>query len=140
MTENLCVILADQLSKDISSLKNFRKDKDKILMMEVANEARRATPPAMLNEYIDWMEPYLSDIWMIMIRFGKWAEILERPFLDNKESFPVWSEDGEVNIGSRVRSDNLGDSRNLISSRFDVFSRIGSPLRLVIDEELTKLR
>ena len=40
MTENLCVILADQLSKDISSLKNFRKDKDKILMMEVANEAR----------------------------------------------------------------------------------------------------
>ena len=40
MTENLCVILADQLSIDISSLKNFRKDKDKILMMEVANEVR----------------------------------------------------------------------------------------------------
>ena len=60
------------------------------LAMEVANEARRDTPPAMLDQYIDWMEPYLSDIWMIMIRFGKWAEILERPFRDNKSSFPVW--------------------------------------------------
>ena len=60
------------------------------LAMKVAEEARQATPSAMLNQYIDWMEPYLSDVWMIMIRFGKWTQILERPFLDDKETFPVW--------------------------------------------------
>ena len=39
MIENLCVILGDQLSQNIASLKNFRKEQDKILMMEVVNEA-----------------------------------------------------------------------------------------------------
>ncbi len=39
MTRNLCIILGDQLSQNITSLKNFRKEEDKILMMEVVNEA-----------------------------------------------------------------------------------------------------
>ena len=42
MTNNLCVILGDQLSSNISSLKNFKKNQDKILMMEVFNEATYA--------------------------------------------------------------------------------------------------
>ena len=42
MTNNLCVILGDQLSSSISSLKNFKKNEDKILMMEVFNEATYA--------------------------------------------------------------------------------------------------
>ena len=42
MTNNLCVILGDQLSSSISSLKNFKKNQDKILMMEVFNEATYA--------------------------------------------------------------------------------------------------
>lgn len=42
MTNNLCVILGDQLSSNISSLKNFKKNQDKILMMEVTNEATYA--------------------------------------------------------------------------------------------------
>ena len=42
MTNNLCVILGDQLSSSISSLKNFKKNEDKILMMEVTNEATYA--------------------------------------------------------------------------------------------------
>ena len=60
------------------------------LAMAVAEEARKCTPPAMLQEYIEYMEPYLSDMWMILIRFGKWEEILTRPFLDDKNIFPVW--------------------------------------------------
>ena len=39
MTRNLCIILGDQLSQNITSLKNLRKEDDKILMMEVVNEA-----------------------------------------------------------------------------------------------------
>ena len=39
MTENLCVILGDQLSPNISSLKDFKKNQDEVLMMEVSNEA-----------------------------------------------------------------------------------------------------
>tara|TARA_B100001540_G_scaffold231755_1_gene205962 strand:+ start:1333 stop:2853 length:1521 start_codon:yes stop_codon:yes gene_type:complete len=42
MTNNLCVILGDQLSLNVSSLKNFKKDQDRILMMEVFNEAEYA--------------------------------------------------------------------------------------------------
>ena len=38
MTENLCVVFGDQLSQNITSLRNFRKKQDKILMMEVVNE------------------------------------------------------------------------------------------------------
>ena len=39
MTRNLCIVLGDQLSQNITSLKNFRPEQDKILMMEVVNEA-----------------------------------------------------------------------------------------------------
>ena len=39
MTRNLCIVLGDQLSQNITSLKNLRKEDDKILMMEVVNEA-----------------------------------------------------------------------------------------------------
>ena len=39
MTGNLCIVLGDQLSQNITSLKNLRKEDDKILMMEVVNEA-----------------------------------------------------------------------------------------------------
>ncbi len=42
MIENLCVILGDQLSPNISSLKGFKKNQDEILMMEVFNEAEYA--------------------------------------------------------------------------------------------------
>ena len=39
MTNNLCIILGDQISHNISSLKNFKKSQDEVLMMEVSNEA-----------------------------------------------------------------------------------------------------
>ena len=39
MTNNLCIILGDQLSHNISSLSNFKKSQDEVLMMEVTNEA-----------------------------------------------------------------------------------------------------
>ena len=39
MTRNLCIILGDQLSQNITSLKNFSKEQDKILRMEVVSEA-----------------------------------------------------------------------------------------------------
>ena len=39
MTRKLCIILGDQLSQNIPTLKNFRKEQDKILMMEVVSEA-----------------------------------------------------------------------------------------------------
>ena len=38
MSKNLIVILGDQLSENISSLGNFDKNNDTVLMMEVANE------------------------------------------------------------------------------------------------------
>ena len=40
MTRNVCVILGDQLSSQISSLRNFDKSQDEILMMEVKAEAQ----------------------------------------------------------------------------------------------------
>ena len=39
MTRNLCIVLGDQLSQNITSLKNLKPEQDKILMMEVVNEA-----------------------------------------------------------------------------------------------------
>ena len=40
MTRNVCVVLGDQLSSKISSLRNFDKSQDEILMMEVKTETR----------------------------------------------------------------------------------------------------
>ena len=42
MVRNLIVILGDQLSLEISSLEKFRKNEDKVLMMEVSNEIEYA--------------------------------------------------------------------------------------------------
>ena len=40
MTRNICVVLGDQLSPKLSSLKNFDKSRDEILMMEVKAETQ----------------------------------------------------------------------------------------------------
>ena len=77
MTENLCVILADQLSKDISSLKNFRKDKDKILMMEVANEAR----------YVNHHKKKLVLVFSAMRHFHKGYSIIYSKIGESQDNF-----------------------------------------------------
>ena len=61
MTNNLCVILGDQLSPNISSLKDFKKNQDKILMMEVFNEA----------EYTDHHKKKLVLVFSAMRHFAK---------------------------------------------------------------------
>jgi len=61
MTNNLCVILGDQLSPNISSLKGFKKKQDKILMMEVFNEA----------EYVNHHKKKLVLVFSAMRHFAK---------------------------------------------------------------------
>ena len=61
MIENLCVILGDQLSPNISSLKGFKKKQDKILMMEVFNEA----------EYVNHHKKKLVLVFSAMRHFAK---------------------------------------------------------------------
>ena len=61
MTNNLCVILGDQLSPNISSLKGFKKNQDKILMMEVFNEA----------EYVNHHKKKLVLVFSAMRHFAK---------------------------------------------------------------------
>jgi tetratricopeptide (TPR) repeat protein len=58
---------------------------------QIANEAVECTPPSMLEREIEYMEPYLSDIWHVLIRFGKWQEILDRPISWDVQQFPVWT-------------------------------------------------
>eukprot|EP00121_Abeoforma_whisleri_P015258 Awhi_evm1s14062 len=57
--------------------------------MKTTKEALESTPQHMFDTYIDWMEPYLSDTWMVLIRFGKWNEILEKPLPDQPEKLIV---------------------------------------------------
>ena len=68
MTNNLCVILGDQLSPNISSLKGFKKKQDKILMMEGFNEA----------EYVNHHKKKLVLVFSAMRHFAK--ELQNRGF------------------------------------------------------------
>ena len=40
-------------------------------------------PHQTLDRYIDYMEPYLSDVWHVLIRFGKWSDIIASHFPKN---------------------------------------------------------
>jgi tetratricopeptide (TPR) repeat protein len=44
--------------------------------MNAANDMKEKTPRALLDSYVHLVEPYLSTNWHVLIRFGKWKEIL----------------------------------------------------------------
>ena len=54
-----------------------------------AEEILKETSQETLHRYIDYMEPYLSDIWHVLIRFGRWDEIISKPF--PKKTYFVWT-------------------------------------------------
>jgi hypothetical protein len=35
-------------------------------------------PPELLARWPDWIEPLFSNVWYVLVRFGRWQEILER--------------------------------------------------------------
>jgi ABC-type phosphate/phosphonate transport system substrate-binding protein len=55
-----------------------------------AESALKVTPDSLLIECIDFLEPYLSDVWHVFIRFGKWDRILEQTLPRDKSRFVVW--------------------------------------------------
>ncbi len=59
--------------------------------MTAAQEAVACTPRAMLRREVEYMEPYLSDVWHVLIRFGKWEDIVARPQDWDAAQFPVWT-------------------------------------------------
>ena len=43
--------------------------------LSCAEFALEVTPNTLLTKYIDFLEPYLSDVWHVFIRFGKWDKL-----------------------------------------------------------------
>mmetsp|Transcript_62630 Transcript_62630/g.197761 ORF Transcript_62630/g.197761 Transcript_62630/m.197761 type:complete len:544 (-) Transcript_62630:96-1727(-) len=44
-----------------------------------AEDILATTPPSLLKRYEDFVEPVLADVWYVLVRFGRFAEILARP-------------------------------------------------------------
>ena len=49
------------------------------IAMRSAEDVYATTSPAMFREHLHYMEPYMADPWHVLVRFGRWGEILERP-------------------------------------------------------------
>jgi len=59
------------------------------LAVSTAEEAFRITPAALIDTYIDYLEPHMANLWHALIRFGHWEELLARPLDFDTDKFVV---------------------------------------------------
>ena len=59
------------------------------LALSSAEEANASTPPSLLDKWLDYLEPYVPDPWMVLVRFGRWHDILTRALPADFERFAV---------------------------------------------------
>jgi ABC-type phosphate/phosphonate transport system substrate-binding protein len=88
----------------------------------------KETSKETLHRYIDYMEPYLSDVWHVLIRFGRWDDIILKP-LPEKTYF-VWtcwawyakalahSALGNINEALNCKTEFLNAKARVPSSRY----------------------
>ena len=46
--------------------------------IEASEAIMRNTPRAVLERCPDFVEPLMADVWYVLVRFGRWAAILDR--------------------------------------------------------------
>jgi tetratricopeptide (TPR) repeat protein len=61
--------------------------------METAKEMESTIPEALLRwespPMADWLEPFMAIRWHILVRFGRWQEIIEAPVPEDRELYCV---------------------------------------------------
>ena len=50
--------------------------------LDAAEQIVKRTPDGMLREWVDFMEPYMAGAWHVLVRFGRWDDILARALPD----------------------------------------------------------
>ena len=59
------------------------------LALSSAEEAIAITPTSLMDKWLDYLEPYVPDPWMVLIRFGRWHDIIQRQLPADSEKFAV---------------------------------------------------